>query len=473
MLEKKEYGKLFNEGLYQPSIQDIIAEEDLPVELQGKGIQAYSTGTDFKMLVSVQRNIGNNSERSWNEYEGKNKRKFLCTSYIRNDMLGTIARDPFGNFGDGDELTFGFSYMNEESFLFSANQDARTDKGTTETKHGYAIKNYTPDELIDNMETNGIMHNYNEVGFERIQDGKIKQPSYIVVFVKDGLIDVDPNILIKALNDWKGKLKLVIVDIDKCLEAEKNKVKKMLEEYRNGNKSIGRDIIQKIKNNRHTDSNFCSDIKEVEEIIQEQYDKSDKSEIKYSSYEQEITELRNKMQLYWRCSNKDKANGINEGEELFKTKCGEMGLNWLKELENAYMLTSFRRRCDKYYISTKDKSIENDLRKKAERLGLDYNNEMKLAEKRYWVISRIKSKVSKGIDPTDIERDELEKLGLNFEVDVLGDLLITIDKKNIESIVSQIHLTDIEKVTHEIKENYLEFEKKPNKDKKNKGKYEE
>ena len=289
MLEKKEYGKLFNEGLYQPSIQDIMLEDDLPVELQGKGIQAYNASTDFKMIVSVQRHVGDNSEKSWNEYKGKNKRDFLCTSYIRNDMQGTIAKDASGYFGVGDELTFGFSYMNEESFLFSANQDARTDNGTIDTKHDYAIRNCTPNELIENMEMiNDTYHNYNEIGYERVQDGQIKQPSYIVVSVRDGLIDVEPDILMKALKDWGGKLKIVIIDIDKCLESERNKVNNMIEEYKKGNKGIAKDILQKIKNNRHTDPNFCSDIKEIEEIKQEQYDKFDESE----SYKLDTIEIK-------------------------------------------------------------------------------------------------------------------------------------------------------------------------------------
>lgn len=107
---------------------------------------------------------------------------------------------------------------------------------------------------------------YNEMDFWRIQGGERKQPDYIVVFRENGKI---PNMkeAQKASKDYGG-LPIVIVDKDKCLEAEKQKVDNMMERYHNGEKHLAREIWQKVRNNRVTRSEFCAEI-DLEELKKE------------------------------------------------------------------------------------------------------------------------------------------------------------------------------------------------------------
>lgn len=57
-----------------------------------------------------------------------------------------------------------------------------------------------------------------------------------------------------------GGLPIVIVDKDKCLEAEKQKVNNMMERYHSGEKHLAGEIWQKIRNNRVTRGDFCAEI---------------------------------------------------------------------------------------------------------------------------------------------------------------------------------------------------------------------
>lgn len=121
-------------------------------------------------------------------------------------------------------------------------------------------KYHSPDNLINN--TDG----YNEVDFFRMQNGVRKQPDYIIVFRENGEIKYLEEAK-KAQKQWGG-LPIVVIDKDKCLEAEKQKVNNMLIEYHNGNKQLAKQIYQKIRNNRQTNKNFCEDI-DIEILKQE------------------------------------------------------------------------------------------------------------------------------------------------------------------------------------------------------------
>ena len=61
---------------------------------------------------------------------------------------------------------------------------------------------------------------------------------------------------------------IVIVDVDKCLEAEREKIETMLARYKsNPNSKQATNIRQRIRNNKQTESNFCNDIiQELEQI---------------------------------------------------------------------------------------------------------------------------------------------------------------------------------------------------------------
>lgn len=68
--------------------------------------------------------------------------------------------------------------------------------------------------------------------FNRIQDGIKKQPDYIIVFKKDGVIQ-ELEKARKASKDWDD-MPIVVIDVEKCLESERKKVEEMLESYKGG-----------------------------------------------------------------------------------------------------------------------------------------------------------------------------------------------------------------------------------------------
>lgn len=492
---KKEYGQLYNEGLYKPLKKDIMEEEELPSELQGLGIKAYNAGTDFKMMVRVIKNASDNTEQRWNNFNGQTKTDHMCVSYIRNDMQGTYAKESDGSFSDGEDLTFGFSSMDEESILYIASQDLgsyhiseETEQESTKnireimddgivSSRGYFRGWYTPDELIKKMMAPGPKNiNHNELGYKRMQNGEIKEPDYIVVSVKDGIIDVQPELLMKAVRDWKGKLPIVIIDIDKCLEAERNKVLEMFQRYRNGEIRIEQDIIDKIRSNRFTESNFCSDVlKELNELrygqnnqeideIQEKTNESISQNLSIDTPKEAYThKLKARIETFCRYGLSTKGKDYSKAETLFKDECKALGISWLKEYESAYARAVFRKKCDQYYMlptNSKTSAIKDDLKKRASRLGLDLKDEMALAEKRYWAITKIKGRVEKGTVITESQRAELEKIGLNFEVDVLGTLPIGINpKESVKSIATSSSLSrDVLSTQGEITKEYMELE---------------
>ena len=108
---------------------------------------------------------------------------------------------------------------------------------------------------------------YNELDFLRQQNGEKKQPDYILVFKKDGQI-LNLDEAKKAQLDWDGKLPIVVVDVDKCLETEKAKVEKLKRQYEETpTEQLAKQIRQKVRNNRVTYSKFCP---EIEDFLKEQ-----------------------------------------------------------------------------------------------------------------------------------------------------------------------------------------------------------
>ena len=64
----------------------------------------------------------------------------------------------------------------------------------------------------------------------------------------------------KAAKDFGG-IPIVVVDIDKCLEAERKKLDNLIDEYKiDGDMAKLEQISHIIKNNRHTRNDFAMDI---------------------------------------------------------------------------------------------------------------------------------------------------------------------------------------------------------------------
>lgn len=238
---KTEFGKLYNEGLLKVEDTEELEEN------------MYLAGTDFKMIITsvgayVKGTDDKNYKEDWNRPALGSQH--FCTSYIRNDMIGTAPIN---------DVCYGFTDMAEDSLMLSGAKDLYSsgDEAFVSTAMRDEVY-YSPDEQINNT----VKHN--ELDFRRIQNGEKKQPSYIVVFKKNGEISNLENAK-RAQKDWGG-LPIVVVDVDACLESEKNKVDTMIEEYRETKSpELARQIYYKIRNNRVTEREFCEEI-DIEEF---------------------------------------------------------------------------------------------------------------------------------------------------------------------------------------------------------------
>lgn len=150
---------------------------------------------------------------------------------------------------------------------------------------------FSPDKQINNTSS------YNEMDFYRIQDGKRKQPDYIIVFRENEEIKFLDEARI-AQEQWGG-LPIVVIDKDKCLEAERQKVEELKQRYDAGEKDLAGQIYQKIRNNRQTRKNFCKDI-DIEKFQKEAETEEKQTEgvqIKKIREQSQINEEKNEEQV--------------------------------------------------------------------------------------------------------------------------------------------------------------------------------
>lgn len=246
---KSEYGKLYNEGLF-------IVDNAQRLEIDGND-NVFEAGTDFAMIIHSRIGIRNSSGSKnyyddW--YRNKNSQGFadyFCASYIRNDMI-TGA-------GIEDNVVYGFSSLSPRSFCGSSQADLGTTLNSIESCS-------SPEYIINNTGNAGrgvIMASpYNEIDYKYFLDGKRQQPSYIVVFRINSEL-TNWKKAINAQQDWKGKLPIVIVDVNKCIESEKQKVEEMKKEYEKTKSPIlARQIYNKIRNNQHTIKSYKGKLQE-------------------------------------------------------------------------------------------------------------------------------------------------------------------------------------------------------------------
>lgn len=101
---KTEYGKLLNDGLLK-------IDGNLN-QLSELGSNIYDAGTDFKIIMTSVGAFVEQKKNRTNYYEDWNRAdiacQHMCTSYIRNDMMGTA---PINN------ICYGFSEMAEGSLI--------------------------------------------------------------------------------------------------------------------------------------------------------------------------------------------------------------------------------------------------------------------------------------------------------------------------------------------------------------------
>lgn len=253
---KREFCKMYNDGLYKVP-QDEENEENI-----------YEAGTDFKIIMTsvkafrMKTKIEGNYEEDWNRPSLESQ--YFCTSYIRNDMIG---RAPVYS------VCYGFSEMQEDSLLMAGIEDIYSGGKEFVASAWGEQKYYSPDEQI-----NHTQKGYNELNFRRIQGEDKKQPDYILVFKESGeLLKMEEAK--KAQKDWKG-LPIVIVDVDKCLESEYQKVKNLIEEYKkNNNPEVAKKLFQKVRNNRQTRESFAIGLEEDLEEIKKKVESEQKRNI--------------------------------------------------------------------------------------------------------------------------------------------------------------------------------------------------
>ena len=246
---KSEYGKLYNEGLF-------IVDNAQRLEIDGNN-NVFEAGTDFAMIIHSRigiRNSGGSKNYYDDWYRNKNSQGFadyFCASYIRNDMI-TGA-------GIEDNVVYGFSSLSPRSFCGSSQADMGTTLNSIESCS-------SPEYIINNTGNAGrgvIMATpYNEIDYKYFSDGKRQQPSYIVVFRINGEL-TNWKKAINAQHDWKGKLPIVIVDVNKCIESEKQKVEEMKKKYEKTKSPVlARQIYIKIRNNQHTIKSYKGKLQE-------------------------------------------------------------------------------------------------------------------------------------------------------------------------------------------------------------------
>lgn len=243
---KKEFLKLYNKTLLQ--IDDLRENRDGLLE----------AGTNYSIITTsigaYIKNSPSNYEKDWNRPSLASQH--FCASYIRNDMIG-LAPIP--------HISYGFTHMDEDSLMLSGPNDIYS-SGTTFISKAYNNEvYYAPDNQIN--ETHKSHYKYNEMDFRRIQNGIKKQPDYILVFKKNNEIQ-NLEEAKKASTEWNN-LPIVLADIDLCLENEYELLRNMLEEYQETKSStLLKNIIQKLQNNRVTDSNFAKEI-DIDKLFKE------------------------------------------------------------------------------------------------------------------------------------------------------------------------------------------------------------
>lgn len=253
---RQAYSKKFNEGLLDTDNLERVDAENLEEQL--KGFEVYDAGTNFNILMTSIAAVYDNSiedfYKDWNRAEIGSR--YFCTNYIRNDMLGMVPLK---------HLAYGFDYMEESSLVSLGKEDigARIPKSANLK---YRLLNgseeyLTPDTMINETEQ------YNDMQYKRIQSGEKKQPSYIIAFRRNGSIENLEDI-VKGAKDWKRKLPIVVVDVDKCLQSEKQKVNDMLSEYHlSPTEELAKQIRQKVRNNRVTSPEFCIEFQQELDLI--------------------------------------------------------------------------------------------------------------------------------------------------------------------------------------------------------------
>lgn len=267
---KELYMKEYNRSLFDPKKANIIQNEELqeylPEGYNKEDFKFIDAGTEFNMIMTSVapyfHNCPNNFAKDWNR-DISNSQGFSC-SYIGNDMMGTTAIP---------HICYGFSEMSNDSMILAGDRNLGSSTNMDELSFNENYVSYdTPQGLKDSTVE------FNEIVFNRVQDGKRKQPDYLILFKKENKIDKNNmKKTLQAVEEFKNEgidLPIVVIDVDRCIESEKNKLDMMISDAVNNNDiSKFEDIRKKIRNNSITNRRS----------FEEYYNKSRKAENQVSN----------------------------------------------------------------------------------------------------------------------------------------------------------------------------------------------
>lgn len=318
---KKCVAKEFNETLFNPKQGEKIEKSYLVETLKmteenankciNENIEFINAGTEFNMLITSVGAYGNGANQKSNCYENWNRELTngygVSCSYIGNDMRGTASIQ---------NLCYGFSDMDESALLMQGTVNL----GTTTDKEKLTVKSstryeeyYTPED----MKTYTNQHN--EMLYSRMQNGERKQPDFVIVFKeKEKIIGLEGALA--AVKDFKNQgidIPVVVVDNDKCVENEKEKLNKMIKEYKTTrNAELGNEIETKIKRNRVTNNREFTEYSVEYSVARETPEKTIQIEDYENAYEKTTAEERKQETTKIVALNKELIREVENEKEM-------------------------------------------------------------------------------------------------------------------------------------------------------------
>lgn len=228
----------------------------------------------------------------------------------------------------------------------------------------------------------------------------------------DGRIDIPIDRVENILQAYNRKKPIVLIDVDKCLEVEKQKIVENINECKiNKNFKLQREIIKKAQK-----FNIMSKIFNAKEVINEQMLEEELNKIDKSQ-----DNLRIRMEWFYRDESL---------EPLFEVdkECAYFGMDFNQEMQKARERIDFKDRMDKYVnLSEKEKEdIFGEMEREllfcdAKLLNLNFESELDLAQRRNNLRNQIKEYFS-DVNKSSLTIDEFNKecisLGLNFNYEI-------------------------------------------------------
>ena len=261
---KEIFEQKYKDNLYITKNEDRIDT----VEYKGKKIEVFDANVDFQMIVKTIATTSENSQDIWNSLTrkgaGDNRvlRYYTCTSYMTDENLLKKIND--------QQVILGFSQScNGYSFGAMYTHDAHTVFYTGDTINMVDNGKYMFPETLETNTNN----EYNEIVINTLnhdENGNITkmQPDYIV-YIKEksqlGMEDIenDPIWVNSKRIASEFEIPIVMIDREKVMENEKNKIKGMLKSITNETSSL--QVLKLVKKIDHYNSRY--DKENIEEFV--------------------------------------------------------------------------------------------------------------------------------------------------------------------------------------------------------------